>query len=293
MITLTAVETNDDRAFPQKFLDEGHIQHEEAKRHSQRVLRSVARRTSLEVLKTLSWDNRGLAEAFAQYLMRREKSRIGTLSTIRLYLRQLSAVYRKYTGEHLESRLRDHFVAVAKLKITRLFGLRQEPKHKKVLNPSGFTYLAHFRWVRDKKTTVKIGLDRLVDSLIRDFLIWTGCRRHELVYAQPKDKKKKIKEHDEESDAYTDVNESNPYILPRPGECWVCGGVNERTKAQHQVLCWEDINLWILHDPMRNGGQDYLAMQVLLRFHKGHNKEIGPTWFPFVVEKLLLLCPIS
>jgi hypothetical protein len=113
------------------------------------------------------------------------------------------------------------------------------------------------------------------------------------VYAQPKNKKKKIKEYDEESDAYTDVDEPDPYILPRPKECWVCGGVDERTEAQYKVLCWEDIDLWILHDPMRNGGRDYLAMQVLLRFHKGHNKEIVPTWFPFVEEKLPLLCPIS
>ncbi|KAI1291664.1 hypothetical protein F5Y03DRAFT_388333 [Xylaria venustula] len=245
------------------------------------------------LVKTLSWDNRGLAEAFARYLMRREKSRIGALSTIRLYLRQLSAIYRKYTGEHLESRLRDHFVAVAKLEHARLFGLRQEPKHKKVLDPSGFTYLAHFRWVRDRKTAFKIGLDRLDDSLIRDFLMWTGCRRHELVYAQPKNKKKKIKEYDEKSDAYTDVDEPDPYILPRPKECWVCGSVDERTESQYKVLCWENIDLWILHDPMRNGSRDYLAMQVLLRFHKGHNKEIVPTWFPFVEEKLPLLCPIS
>ncbi|KAI3327466.1 hypothetical protein F4824DRAFT_484708 [Ustulina deusta] len=164
---------------------------------------------------------------------------------------------------------------------------------RKVLDPSGFTYLAHFRWVRDKKTTFKIGLDRLDDSLIRDFLMWTGCRRHELVYAQPKNKKQKIKEYDEESDAYTDVGEPDPYILPRPKECWVCGGVDERTESQYKVLCWEDIDLWILHDPMRNGSRDYLAMQVLLRFHKGHNKEIVPTWFPFVEEKLPLLCPIS
>jgi len=44
---------------------------------------------------------------------------------------------------------------------------------------------------------------------------------------------------------------------------------------------------------MGNGGRDYLAMQVLLRLHKGHNREIVPTWFPFVEEKLPLLCPIS
>ncbi|KAF2454628.1 hypothetical protein BDY21DRAFT_99768 [Lineolata rhizophorae] len=73
------------------------------------------------------------------------ESRIRALRTVRLSLRQLSAVYRKCTGEHLKSRLRDHFVAVTKLEYARLFGLRLEPEHKKVLGPSGFTYLAHFR----------------------------------------------------------------------------------------------------------------------------------------------------
>ncbi|KAI0122056.1 hypothetical protein F4814DRAFT_438190 [Daldinia grandis] len=222
----------------------------------------------------LDCNNRGLAESLARYLMRRTKSRIRALSTIRLYLRQLSAIYRKYK-------------AVSRLELSRIFGLRQEPKHKKVLDPSGFTYLAHFRWVRDSKTRFKIGLDRLDDSLIRDFLMWTGCRRHELVYAQPKNKKEKIKEYDRESDAYTDIDEPDPYILPRPKECWLCGGVDERTDAQYKVICWEDIDLWILHDPMRNGGRDHLAMQVLLRFHKGHNKEIVSTWFSFIEEKLL------
>ncbi|KAI1748321.1 hypothetical protein F4782DRAFT_542919 [Xylaria castorea] len=103
------------------------------------------------------------------------------------------------------------------------------------------------------------GLDRLDDALLRTLLMWTDCRRHKLVYAQPKNmKKKKIQEYDEESDAYI-----------------------------------SDIDLWIPHDPISNSGQDRLAMQVLLRFHKGHNKEIVPTWFPFVEEKLPVLCPPS
>ncbi|KAI1207667.1 uncharacterized protein F4807DRAFT_173788 [Annulohypoxylon truncatum] len=245
------------------------------------------------LLKTLSWENRGLPEAFARYLMRRDKSRIMALSTIRQYLRQLYMIYRKYTDKDLDKRLRDHLLTVVKLEHTRLFGLRIEPKHKKVLDPSGFTYLAYFRWVRDWRTSFRIGLDRLDDSLIRDFLMWTGCRRHELVYAQSPNKKTKIKEYDEESDAYTDVDEPDPYISPRIKKCWVCDGVDERAEAQRKVLCWEDIDLWILHDPMRDGSRDRLAMQILLRFHKGHNKEMVPTWFPFVEEKLPLLCPIS
>jgi hypothetical protein len=95
-----------------------------------------------------------------------------------------------------------------------------EPKRKDVLNPSGFTYVAHFSWVRDR-TTFKIGLDRLDDSLIRSFRMWTGCRRHELVYAPPKNHQNKIKnEYYGESDAYTDEDDGpDEYIIqPRPAQ---------------------------------------------------------------------------
>ncbi|KFH42935.1 hypothetical protein ACRE_063270 [Hapsidospora chrysogenum ATCC 11550] len=34
-------------------------------------------------------------------------------------------------------------------------------------------------------------------------------------------------------------------------------------------------------------------MQVLLRFHKNHNNEMVPTWYPFAEEKLPVLCPIT
>ena len=41
-----------------------------------------------------------------------------------------------------------------------------------------------------------------------------------------------------------------------------------------KVLCWENIDCWILHDPMGNDGRDHLTMQVPLRFYKGHNKQV-------------------
>ncbi|ORY64883.1 uncharacterized protein BCR38DRAFT_484358 [Pseudomassariella vexata] len=34
-------------------------------------------------------------------------------------------------------------------------------------------------------------------------------------------------------------------------------------------------------------------MQVILRFYNAHDKELVPTWFPFVEEKLPVLCPPS
>ncbi len=181
---------------------------------------------------------------------------------------------------------------MAKLELQPKFGLRVEPKRKNHLGPEGFAYLAYFRWVRDR-SVFKLGLDRLDDALARIFLMWTGCRKHELVYARPKNMKAKLKEYDDESDAFTDVDDGDDdYIAKREAHCWVCGRRDERTDPVYQVLCWEDIDLWILRDP-EGTGYDCLAMQVLLRFHKGKNKEMVPTWFPFVEEKLPVLCPVS
>lgn len=66
--------------------------------------------------------------------------------------------------------------------------------------------------------------------------------------------RKNIKEFDEESDAYTDVHDSSDeYVEPRPKECWVYGRVDRRRQAVYQVLCWEDIDLRILRDPLGDG----------------------------------------
>jgi hypothetical protein len=59
-----------------------------------------------------------------------------------------------------------------------------------------------------------------------------------------------------------------------------------------KVLCWEDIDFWILRDLEGNGGRDCLAMQVLLRYHKGENNKIVPTWHISIEAVLPALCPI-
>jgi hypothetical protein len=69
--------------------------------------------------------------------------------------------------------------------------------------------------------------------------------------------------------------------------------VDKRQDTTYKVLCWEDIDLWIIRDPMGDGSRDRLAMQILLRFHKNHTQHMVPTWFPFVQEKLPVLCPPS
>jgi hypothetical protein len=83
-------------------------------------------------------------------------------------------------------------------------------------------------------------------------------------------------------------------LIPCANQCWVCGHADERIgNPELKVVCWEDIVLWILRDPEGNGGRDRLAMQILMRWHKGHNKKIVLTWYLFVEEDIHALCPIS
>ncbi|EFZ04323.2 DUF3435 domain protein [Metarhizium robertsii] len=84
-----------------------------------------------------------------------------------------------------------------------------------------------------------------------------------------------------------------PVERARTRRCWVCDDVDERTDPSFHVLCWEDIDLWILRDPEDGNGTDKPAVQLLLRWHKGHNKKIVPTWYLFVEEKHPGLCPTS
>lgn len=44
---------------------------------------------------------------------------------------------------------------------------------------------------------------------------------------------------------------------------------------KHKALCYEDIVLWIVKDP-NNGERDVLAMEVLLRHHKGADRRPKP-----------------
>lgn len=125
--------------------------------------------------------------------------------------------------------------------------------------------------------------------------MFSGCRKHELVYAKPMNLKDLVEKLDEESDAYTDVeHDSNECIPRRVKECWICGRADERTNnPKLKALCLEDIDFWILRDPGGNDGRDRLAMQILLRWHKGENKQIVPTWYTFVEEDIPMLCLVS
>jgi hypothetical protein len=179
----------------------------------------------------------------------------------------------------------------AKQELAPKFGLRTEPKHKNILGPRGFTYLVHFTWVRSRKP-FKIGLDRLDDVFCRMVKMWTGCRSHELLWPK-RNTEKYLQSYIEESDAFTDLDDGNDaYMEQIPKRCWVCGDVDDRTLPQYKVLCWEDITVCILPDPENNGSRDVFAMDILLRFHKGHNNETVPTTYHFIEDPYPLLCPI-
>ncbi|KAK3693493.1 hypothetical protein B0T22DRAFT_532730 [Podospora appendiculata] len=115
-----------------------------------------------------------------------------------------------------------------------MWRLRREPRIKPIMGPDFFIYHLYYLW-------------------------------HELIYAKPRDLEEQVKYYDEESDAYTDVDcTTDKYIKPRVKTCWVCDEPDERDNSPKlKVLCWEDIDLWILRDPEKNGGRDRLGMQKL------------------------------
>ncbi|KAK3336774.1 hypothetical protein B0T19DRAFT_50768 [Cercophora scortea] len=214
-------------------------------------------------------------------------------SAVRVRTRQLGSLYRKYTALRPERPLMDHLRDLILVSHTRKWRLRREPKLKPTMGVDFFLNHIHFRWVRDT-TALGLGLDRIDDVCLRLFYMWTGCRKHELVYAKPKDLNKKVQQYDNESDAYTDIECNTDTQVGPWKKCWVCGQRDEREQnPKLKVLCWEDIDLWILHDPEGNGGRNKLSMQVLVRWHKGENRQITPTWYLFIEENLPFICPIS
>lgn len=246
-------------------------------------------------LKKISFEERGLTDSFFDYLMDDELGRgIGAENTIRVYQRNLKSLYKKYTGREVEEALSEHFLALTEAEITPKHQLRRKPKLKPNMGPEFFMQHIHFIWVRSQRI-VHIGLDDIDDALIRHLCMWTGCREHELVYNKPQNLEKLLKEYDDESDAYTDVEPDPLMFRPSPRrKCWVCGGDNERDhNSELKLLCWEDINFSIIRNPSGNGGRDLLVMTVLLHWHKGENKRVVPTWFPLIEEDIPALCPVT
>ncbi|RYO82366.1 hypothetical protein DL766_004754 [Monosporascus sp. MC13-8B] len=105
------------------------------------------------LLKTLTFDNKGLGESFIRYLMRdsdlrRKRCTINSENSIRVYTRRLGGLYKKYTAEPWDDNLRDHLRQYAKILITPKWKLRREPKAKPIMGPDFFIYHIHFLWTR-------------------------------------------------------------------------------------------------------------------------------------------------
>ncbi|OAA68466.1 FluG domain-containing protein [Niveomyces insectorum RCEF 264] len=239
-------------------------------------------------LKGISFEDKGLIDSFIRYLVKNDGSKIKTRSTVDQYMRQLYAVYRKYTGQDIDERFYKHVKAT----IAKYTHLQTEQSEKHFIGPDAFLYLAHFRWVRDNKTVFHIGLDRLDDATLRQLQMFTGARTHEYVLAETADPSTIIQQYYDKDDyygedTYTDFSSQQSRI------CSLCNRPDNRTTAATKVLCWEDIEFWILQDPYENGGRDRLALTIMHRFHKGHKRHSRPTRFIFVEEDLPVICPVS
>ncbi len=106
----------------------------------------AATQTNLEAPFAGAELDRGLAESFTRYLVRRPKNRVGAESTTCRYLRDLSAVFNNHSGRDLEKQVRNHFFAIAKVELTPKYGLEVAPKRKDILDPSGSLMLKHTKF---------------------------------------------------------------------------------------------------------------------------------------------------
>ena len=110
----------------------------------------------------------------------------------------------------------------AKVLITSIWKLRREPKAKATTGPDFYIDHIHFLWVYDT-SQFHIELDRLDDAPVRQIAMYTGCRKHELVYAKPPNLDRILKTAAEDTDAYTDVeNDTEECVRRRPKRIDVC-----------------------------------------------------------------------
>jgi len=132
------------------------------------------------LIKTLSYENKGLGEAFVRYLIRQAELRgkpIQAESTIRVYIKKLGGLYRKYNSCLPERSLMDHLRNIIRSETTKMWRLGREPKIKPIIGPDFFIYHLYYRWVRNT-SAFPIGHDRINDVCLRQFYMYTGCRKH-------------------------------------------------------------------------------------------------------------------
>jgi hypothetical protein len=223
-----------------------------------------------------NYDYKGLIGICINHIISRLNTHITTSFSVKQYMHQHWNIFKKYSGRKIDVLFFTHTNAA----IDKYDHLRMHPANKKILGPDGFLYLSHYRWVRDDKTTFKIGLDRLDDATIRQLQMFTGARTHEFVLGCI-DVSKIKDEYYDRLDYYWAQDTNMPVAAPSK-TCPLCDRLDDRTTADKNVLCWEDIEFYIVSDPYGNGGRDRLAMTILLCFHKGHENHSTPIPFLFV-----------
>jgi Protein of unknown function (DUF3435) len=74
-----------------------------------------------------------------------------------------------------------------------------------------------------------------------------------------------------------DPDYDNPQPWDNVGDCDYddVSGEPIETKRRYKALCYEDIRLWIVQNPTP-GERDLLAMEVILKYHKGADKKPKP-----------------
>jgi hypothetical protein len=89
-----------------------------------------------DLIRTLSWENKGLGESFMLYLVRQSELQgrpFKSENAIRVHSRKLGGLYKKYNGHPPDKRLMEHLRNVIRSEITPKLGLRREPKAKPVM----------------------------------------------------------------------------------------------------------------------------------------------------------------
>src|SRR5437667_7961563 len=83
------------------------------------------------LIRTLSYENKGLGESFMRYLVRQAELQgrpFRSENAIRVHTRKLGGLYKKYAGHLPERSLMDYLRNVIRSEITIVLGLRREPK---------------------------------------------------------------------------------------------------------------------------------------------------------------------
>jgi hypothetical protein len=179
------------------------------------------------------------------------------------------------------------------------FDLDPAPKEKPVLGSDDVLLLLTHLWARDT-CTFPTEDQRHGLATVLLFSLFTGARPAELVDAMKRSAPLRYPwEHADEPELDKEGSEGNTddlddenldvkdhpddpdYNRPDPWHNSGCTDYNDDTgessdtKRRYKALCYEDIRLWIVQNPIP-GERDLLAMELTLKYHKGVDKKPKP-----------------